>query len=327
MKKSLIVWLCSVICCSLVACAAAGSGDSEELRHPDQAIDPLKGVVLTDVYDGLWSAEDGLALSLDSQGRSYVLRTKEGRQGSGYFAAAEENPVLYFDSDCYRIVGDATSFVLQIDGTVTGESLDGIAFGRDDRAEIPVISPSVLDGIWNNPEGITVTVSVETLQFEVVGGVAGTLGDDGDGKGLYFQRGNEKWYCSVSEDKSSFTVLQGGEIGLSGSFLRSLEFGGTNDPETLAQNTHYYDTWYQYSSKIRGYVTLTPQGTWEAYDKDHVLAGKGTFYVSADGSLLLYETSRKLAGIATLDENDCLTLSGALAQEDGTPYFRSSVSY
>lgn len=314
MKKLLALLLALVLCAGLTAC---GIEPEDTTYH-----DPMDGETVTTVYDGLWSDGAGAVLMLDSAGNYYYLQTAEGRCGRGAYLPKEAGPTLNYCGVEYRLTWRDGSLILAGEGEWKNAS-----FFRDDRAEIYSYPASELVGSWSNAEGVQISFDKDPYQFRISGGLSGPVSDGGDGRGYALTAGSEKVYLAVSEDMDALSFLGGEGLGLTGTFLRDLAKPGVNDEATLAQYSHYYDTWYQSSSKNRASVTLKADGTWESRNRTGSKTGGGIFFVSPEGQLILCDRARRYVGTAWLAEDGTLVYETDHPDHDDRRYSPSAQSY
>ena len=314
MKKLLALFLGLVLCAGLVSC---GIEPEDTTPH-----DPLEGETVTTVYDGRWSDGAGAVLLLDSSGCYYYLQTAEGRCGRGSYLPREAGPSLNYFGVEYRMIWREGSLILSGEGEWNDAS-----FFRDDRAELHTYPVSDLVGSWSNEEGVQISFSEDPDQFRISDGPSGSLSDNGDGRGYVLTVGTEEVYPVLSLDADAMILLGGEGLGLTGTFLRDLAKPGVNDEATLAQYSHYYDTWYQSSSKVRASVTLNADGTWESRNRMGSKTGEGIFFVSPEGQLILCDRARRYVGTAYLAEDGTLVYETDHPDHDDRRYSPSSQSF
>ena len=194
---------------SLTACSG-GSDDNYDSDHGESYYDnedEESSVVLAAELSGTWSSERGNILELDFDNETYYYETFYGRGGAGECGIYDGRPMMDFDGFLYDFELNEDGLVLRRNGSSTDESvesLDGMAFTRNDNVSAYVNEISDIAGYWtnNNGESLYIEDSDSTYVAQTAGGAqsVGTVGDDHNGKGIYLYL-NGKAYIGVSLDE------------------------------------------------------------------------------------------------------------------------------
>ena len=230
-----------------------------------------------------WQGDDGSQLRLDHGTGSYLLRTWYGRTGFGDLFEDEgglgiisQNPEGY-DAYCY-LVREGGGFTVRHrnggEGDASGE-INGVHF-EPSQAEIAPYDSSLLDGVWQNALGYTISFDTAKMRYVCCDG--DTLGswplyDRDMGAGI-FMGGAELLFPVVSEDGDALVLFGENNIPRqtdvrdSGVFYRSGDVESYADPAGASFEESDGRIWYhdgaRYLAVPAGY-TLAEDG--QAYDE------------------------------------------------------------
>lgn len=255
-----------VMCLSFAACGSSDSiaASSEETENAEGDSEEL----VTDAasLDGMWSINGGTKLYFDSEGGYYIYRSYYGVGGRGEMLEAPEDgkPMMTFNGFMY-------DFVLRSDGVLMpnqngdgdGLNIHRNTFKRDDTAKLAEWEANNRDGMWQNAVGETIVIDTANMIYTASSpdySMDGTLGDEGEGMGLYLYDNEDRAYLCASEDGNSFT-LSGQYPGrysddghFDGVFYRDGDIAAYTD---LEKAKFYYgngsDTWLWYNDGVNEY--------------------------------------------------------------------------
>ena len=255
-----------VMCLSLAACGSSDSiaASSEETENAEGDSEEL--VTDTASLDGMWSINGGTKLYFDSEGGYYIYRSYYGVGGRGEMSESTEDgkPMMTFNGFMY-------DFVLRSDGVLMpnqngdgdGLNIHRNTFKRDDTAKLAEWEANNWDGMWQNAVGETIVIDTADMIYTASSpdySMDGTLGDEGEGMGLYLYDNEDRAYLCASEDGNSFT-LSGQYPGrysddghFDGVFYRDGDIAAYTD---LEKAKFYYgngsDTWLWYNDGVNEY--------------------------------------------------------------------------
>jgi len=260
-KKYLSFILALLLCLS----ACGGSQEDDAPQSGDVPASDLGPVTDMAFLDGMWSIDGRTRLYFDSEGGYYAYRAYWGLGGRGEFSESESGePMIDFNGFLY-------DFLLRDDGVLlpnqNGDG-DGLAihrhtFLRDDAAEIVEWGTDNWDGMWQNALGETIVINTELMQYIACSPdylMSGTIGDDGEGLGLYLYDNGGRAYLCAGGDGNSFT-LSGEYPGrysddghFDGVFYRDGDFYAYTDLE----NAQFYcgngsEWWLWYNDGVNDY--------------------------------------------------------------------------
>ena len=154
--------------------------------------------------DGTWTDDEGYTISFYPDESICVIRTPYGRIGQSSYTP--EEGYFSFDGFIYDLQAvDPDTFSLRQNGhsiDEENESLDGYVFKRTDLAGIRAYDKSVFSGNWVNEIGTHITLNMDAMEYDTRsenGAGNGTIGDEGDGKGLFIFR-DGKSYLILNDD-------------------------------------------------------------------------------------------------------------------------------
>ena len=148
-------------------------------------------------------------------------------------------------------------------GDGDGLNIHRNTFKRDDTAKLAEWEANNWDGMWQNAVGETIVIDTANMIYTASSpdySMDGTLGDEGEGMGLYLYDNEDRAYLCASEDGNSFT-LSGQYPGrysddghFDGVFYRDGDIAAYTD---LEKAKFYYgngsDTWLWYNDGVNEY--------------------------------------------------------------------------
>lgn len=215
MKKRIGFVLAMLLVLCLSACGDSTQPDYSDGQEVWQSWDIMTSDDLTaDCTD--WQGDDGSRLRLDHSTGTYLLRTWYGRAGLGDLFEDEgglgiisQNPAGY-DAYCYLVrAGDGFTVRHRNggEGVESGE-INGVHYAPA-QDEIAPYDSSVLDGVWQNALGYTISFDTAKMRFVCCDG--DTMGswplyDRDMGAGI-FMGGAELLLPVVSADGSALVFF------------------------------------------------------------------------------------------------------------------------
>ena len=211
-KYSRIIALLLALIIALTFGACSGGGDEEDYNYNNDGEDyyggeeeESGGVTASDL-NGTWTTERGDVLELEFDNEIYYYSTFYGRSGEGECGIYDGRPMMDFDGFLYDFELSEDGLVLRQNGYSTDESvesLDGMVFTYDGNNAVYVPDIEAIEGYWANNEGESLYIEASDSTYAAYSYdgsvIAGNVGDNHDGKGLYLYL-NGKAYVSLSLD-------------------------------------------------------------------------------------------------------------------------------
>ena len=277
-----------VMCLSLAACGSADSTPTSSAETENAESDGEEMVTDAASLDGMWSINGGTKLYFDSEDGYYIYRSYYGVGGRGEMSESPEDgkPMITFNGFMY-------DFVLQSDGVLmpnqngdgNGLNIHRNTFKRDETAKLAAWETDNWDGMWQNAVGETIVIDTANMIYTASSpdySMDGTLGDEGEGMGLYLYDNDGRAYLCASEDGNSFTVSgeYPGRYSEDGHFDGVFYRDGDIAAYTDLENAKFYygngsDTWLWYNDGVNEYFL----------GDEYKLGDDGLAYYEADNKI------------------------------------------
>ena len=247
----------------VLSLAACGSSDID-LALPDEVENG--NTLVTDVtfLDGMWSIDGLSVLYFDSENGYYLYHSLCGTTGRGEFSN-DRKPMIDYNGFLYDFYLRSDGVLLPNQNGSGGDmpDMDHHTFRRDDTAEIYLWDLDNYDGMWQNAAGETIVIDAALSEYQAYStkySESGTVGDKGEGIGIYLYEYDSYAYLCPSPDGNSFTI-SGGFLGrysddghFDGVFYRNGDIDTYTD---LSQAEFYEDSdwgWVWYFDGVNTYL-------------------------------------------------------------------------